>query len=89
MRDKADIAGQGGQYNSLEIVHYVHMSNSFAEITPPELSRELGHREAKKAGRRVRTYLRQLYPEHPKNKPWLLTPAQADDVRLHFRGRSA
>ncbi|WP_292700213.1 hypothetical protein [Microbacterium sp. 69-10] len=58
-------------------------------ITPAELGRELGHNDGERPGITVRRYLRERYPDHPKNQRWELTLEQADDVRAYFRGRSS
>ena len=47
---------------------------------PAELSRKLGYHNESRPGLVVRSYLRQRYPDHPKNARWILTQEQADDV---------
>ncbi|MCT1396647.1 hypothetical protein M4D51_13025 [Microbacterium sp. p3-SID338] len=65
------------------------MSASHDVTTPAELGRELGHNDGERPGITVRRYLRERYPDHPKNQRWELTAEEADDVRAYFRGRSS
>lgn len=62
------------------------MSTHADFITPAELGRELGHNDGERPGLTVRRYLRERYPNHPKNQRWELSVEEADDVRRHFRG---
>lgn len=60
------------------------LAPSVVVITPVELAAELGHDDGGRPGRRVRQFLRERYPDHPSNQRWLLTPEQANEVRVHF-----
>ena len=53
------------------------------QITPAELARELGV-----SPKRIRDFLRAKYGllQTRLETRWLLSPAQADDVRAHFGG---
>lgn len=65
------------------------MSTLHNVITPAELGRELGHNDGERPGIIVRRYLRERYPDHPRNQRWELSQEEADHVRAHFRGRSS
>jgi hypothetical protein len=49
--------------------------------TPRELAAELGYTNESRAGKVVREYLREKYPEH--TGLWELDETQADDVRAN------
>ncbi len=65
------------------------MSNVSHFVTPVQVGKELGHNDGNRPRITVRRYLRERYPDHLTNARWELTAEQADDVRAHFRGRSA
>jgi hypothetical protein len=52
-----------------------------AVVRPKELAVKLGVKPKK-----VRDKLRYLYPDHPKNSDWILTPEMADAVKLALQG---
>lgn len=55
-------------------------STGTATFRPAELAKRLGYHDESRPGRVVRVYLRERYPDHPKNARWLLDEEQARDV---------
>lgn len=55
-------------------------STGAATFQPPELAARLGYHDESRPGRVVRAYLRDRYPDHPKNARWILNEEQAQDV---------
>lgn len=80
LANSASISPRAGSAGNTIAASPEPSSTGTATFRPTELAKRLGYHNESRPGRVVRVYLRERYPDHPKNARWLLNEQQTQDV---------